>query len=52
MLNGYKRKNESMKKIIDARHELEPLGQKLTQKRIASIAGLSAKLYGLTFICR
>ena len=43
MLNGYKRKNESIQKIIDAKHELEHLGQKMTQKRIAAISGLSAK---------
>ena len=43
MLNGYKRKNESIQKIIDAKNELKQLGQKMTQKRIAAIAGLSAK---------
>jgi hypothetical protein len=43
MLNGFKRKNESIQKIIDARYELEQKGQKITQKRIAKITGLSPK---------
>ena len=43
MLNGYKRKNESIQKIHDAKNELEQLGQKITQKRIAELTGLSAK---------
>lgn len=43
MLNGSKRKNESIKKIIDAKNELNQLGQKMTQNRIAALTGLSAK---------
>ena len=43
MLNGYKRKNESIQKIIDARNELEQKGQKITKKRISEISGLSPK---------
>lgn len=43
MLNGCKRKNESIQKIIDARIELERMGQKITQKRIAGLSGLSPK---------
>ena len=43
MLNGCKRKNESIQKIIDARIELERLGQKITKKNIAETSGLSPK---------
>ena len=43
MLNGYRRKNDSIQKIITARHELENQGKKITQKRIAEISGLSPK---------
>jgi hypothetical protein len=43
MLNGYKRKNESIQKIINAKLEIEKLGQKITQERIAKISGLSSK---------
>lgn len=43
MLNGCRRKNNSIKKIQVAKHELELTGQKLNQKRIAEISGLSPK---------
>ena len=43
MLNGCKRKNESIKKIQAAKYELEQLEQKITQKRIAGLSGLSPK---------
>jgi hypothetical protein len=43
MLNGFKRKNESIQKIIDARLELEQMGRKITQRSIAEFSGLSPK---------
>ena len=43
MLNGYKRKNESIKKIQAAKNDLELMGQKITQNRIAELTGLSPK---------
>lgn len=43
MLNGVKRKNESIQKIIDARLELEQMGRKITQRSIAEVSGLSPK---------
>jgi len=43
MLNGYKRKNESIRKIQDAKYDLELMGQKITQKRISELSGLSPK---------
>jgi hypothetical protein len=43
MLNGCKRKNESIKKIQDAKYDLEQMGQKITQKRISELSGLSPK---------
>ncbi len=43
MLNGLKRKNVSIQKIIDAKLELERIGQKITQKRISEITKLSPK---------
>lgn len=42
-LNGARRKNQNIQKIIDARRLLENHGQKITQKRIAEITRLSAK---------
>ena len=41
MLNGHKRKNESIKKIILAREELVAQGTKVTQKNVAENSGLS-----------
>lgn len=43
MINGFKRKNESIQKIINAKQELEKMGKKITKKRIAEISGLSIK---------
>jgi hypothetical protein len=43
MLNGCKRKNGSIKKIQDAKIELRKMGQKITQKRISELSGLSPK---------
>jgi Fic family protein len=42
-LNGARRKNQTIQKIISARQELENQGRKVTQKRIAEIAKLSPK---------
>jgi len=42
-INGLKRKNESVQKIIDAKEELHQKDQKITQKRIADISKLSPK---------
>lgn len=41
LLNGQKRKNESIEKIVEAREELVSQGKKVTQKRIAELSGLS-----------
>ncbi len=41
ILNGHRRKNESINKIIKAKQELAAQGQKITQKNIATISGLS-----------
>jgi hypothetical protein len=43
LINGFKRKNESIKKIIDAKEELSQKNQQVTQKRIANISKLSPK---------
>jgi hypothetical protein len=43
MINGCKRRNESIQKIINAKNELEKLGKKITKKRLADISGLSIK---------
>lgn len=43
MLNGCKRKNESIRKIQLAKYELEQMGHKITQKHIAGLSGLSLK---------
>jgi len=43
MLNGARRKNNSILKIINAKQELVRNGQKVTQKRIAEITRLSPK---------
>ena len=43
MLNGYKRRNKSIKKIQDAKSELLLNGLKITQKRISELSGLSPK---------
>lgn len=43
MLNGFKRKNDSINRIIDAKLELEQQGYRINQKRIVEISGLSAK---------
>jgi hypothetical protein len=43
ILNGCKRKNQSIKKIQDAKYELERKGQKTIQRNIAKISGLSPK---------
>jgi hypothetical protein len=42
-VNGIKRKNTSIKKIIDAKTELENSGLKITQKALSEISGLSPK---------
>ncbi|MFC2080521.1 hypothetical protein ACFLRQ_03505, partial [Bacteroidota bacterium] len=42
-LNGTVRKNKSIQKVIDAKIELERRGQKITQKAISQISGLSPK---------
>jgi len=42
-LNGCKRKNDSIEKILSAKTKLEAEGLKVTQKRIAEISGLSRK---------
>jgi hypothetical protein len=43
MLNGIKRKNESIEKINNAKSELKQAGRKITQKGIAEISKLSSK---------
>jgi len=43
MLNGARRKNKTIQKIITAKQELENTGQKVSQKRIAEITKLSPK---------
>lgn len=43
MLNGFKRKNESIQKIINAKGELKNRGVKITQRNIAALACLSVK---------
>lgn len=42
-LNGYHRRNISIKKIQAAKSELEQSGRKLTQKNIVEVSGLSPK---------
>ena len=42
-INGTKRKNTSIQRIIDAKTELESRGLKITQKGICEISGLSPK---------
>ena len=42
-VNGVKRMNVSIQKIIDAKTELVKKGEKITQKRIGEISGLSPK---------
>ena len=42
-INGIKRKNISIRKIVDAKTELEKRGKKITQKAIRQISGLSPK---------
>jgi len=42
-LNGARRKNKAIQKIINAKLELESKGQKVTQKRISEITKLSPK---------
>jgi len=42
-LNGYVRRNISIKKIQETTYELKHSGQKITQVRIAEISGLSPK---------
>lgn len=42
-LNGARRKNQTIQKIISAKQKLENQGKKVTQKRIAEIAKLSPK---------
>jgi hypothetical protein len=43
MINGCKRRNNSIRRIQDAKSELEHAGQKITQKQIAKLSGLSPK---------
>ncbi len=43
LLNGFKRKNESIQKIIDAKEELKQQKQRINKKRIAKISKLSPK---------
>lgn len=43
MINGFKRKNDSINRIIEAKLELEQKGLIINQKRIVEISGLSAK---------
>ena len=42
-VNGIKRKNVSIRKIIDAKTELVKGGEKITQKKICEVSGLSPK---------
>jgi hypothetical protein len=43
VINGYKRRNESIQIINQARKILEDSGQKITQKSLAQVSGLSIK---------
>lgn len=43
MLNGARRKNKTIEKIIAAKHGMEQAGQKITQNRIAKLTKLSSK---------
>ncbi len=43
MVNGSRRKNNSAKRVREAVIEIQQKGQKITQKRIAEISGLSPK---------
>jgi len=51
-LNGCKRKNDSIDKIINAKTELEVQGLRITQRRIAEISGLSLKTVQTQFNSR
>lgn len=42
-VNGCRRKNNSIIKVQKAKEEIQQKGQKITQKRIAEISGLSPK---------